>query len=55
MFIDINGTALGLVEISAGSTDSISFISAEQFGIPLNASQVWMEFDYKSILFLLRD
>ncbi|MEQ8361084.1 MAG: hypothetical protein RH860_16445 [Cytophagales bacterium] len=48
LFIDINGTALGLVEISAGSTDSISFTSAEQFGIPLNASQVWMEFDYKS-------
>lgn len=48
LFIDVNGTALGLVEIKAGSTDSIGFITTQQFDVPLSASQIWMEFDYKS-------
>ncbi len=48
LFIDVNGQALGYVEIKAGSTDSVGFLTTQQFGVPISASQIWLEFDYKS-------
>jgi hypothetical protein len=48
LFTDINGTSIGYITIPEGATDSINFRTRSAFAVPVNASQIWLEFDYKS-------
>lgn len=48
LFIDRNGTALALMTIPQGSSDSVHILTKTAFPVTNNASQIWLEFDYKS-------
>ncbi len=48
LFTDINGVALGYMEIKSNSFDSLNITSRSSFTVPTNASQIWLEFDYRS-------